>query len=281
MQAHKVKLPSDPLIPYLKFCRLIADAIHPINKDIKGIKCVMSKVYHSEAPSLGFGIGLPYALDDKDLKSLAKLLPKLPPLSYGMSEADIDLFMQAYESLPERPLWMPLIASEKTVSAEKIKHRQAMDLHIELVRKERVAGRLVPLNNIHVALDAVQLDAHISRQDAIAYLKRHGLEYEDEIAKSQEQNILSNKTVHQAGDVDPTALIARKSQVGAKRFSDAQKEDAVKRSNQLEGVVNDFVQKVAEEYGVNVRTIDNWRRAAKKAKEEAKKLRRFQGFSGE
>lgn len=252
MQVHKVKLPSDPLIPYLKFCRLIADAIHPIDKDIKGIKCVMLKVYRPEAPSPGFGIGVPYALDDKDLKSLAKLLPKLPPLSYGMSEQNVDSFIQAYLNLPNRPLWTPVIASEKTAFEQKYKHSKIMDRHLQAIREERVAGRLVPVDATHVVMDAVQIGAHISRQAAITYLERHGLAYEsNEIVKEQMQ--------------EPNLSSAGKK----KRITKRDREIIFQRhTRNIAQGMDDPTQQIAEQYGVTVRWISA---IVKKEREKAEK----------
>jgi hypothetical protein len=272
-----IKLPSDPLIHYLKFCRVIADAVSPIDNDLVGIKCVLAKNFPAEKTNEHFG-KVPFPLDEADRKALAKLLPNLPPLKYPMSVEQVATFVEAYRNLQERPIWIPVLITEEIIYGRKAKHDQTMDRHLDAIRKECNAGQLVPVDASHVRLDSVQIGAFIPRREAIAYLNRCGLSYEDSMPMSPEQNVSLDMTELQAGDTNPKMLIDRKYPVGAKRFSDAQKEEAVRRSKELEGVVNDFVQQVADEYGVTVKTIDNWRRAARKAKEEAEKLRKFQGY---
>ncbi|MFC3532126.1 hypothetical protein ACFOLG_07990 [Vogesella facilis] len=97
----RVKLPSGPLIHYLKFCRVIAEAVCPIDKDLEGIKCVLAKIYPPDVPTPNFGPGVPYSLEKADRQALAKVLPKLPPLRHPMSEEKVALFMEAYVNLPK------------------------------------------------------------------------------------------------------------------------------------------------------------------------------------
>lgn len=262
MQIHKVKLPSDSLIPYLKFCRLIADAIHPIDKDVQGIKCAIFKIYPAEG-ALGFVTGLTYPLDGKDIKELAKLLPKLPPLHYGMPEAEVDLFMQAYADLPKRPVWAPVIASEKTAFEHKYKHKEIMDRHLQLVRGEQAAGRLVPVDATHVVLDAVQIGAHISRYDAIAYLKRHGLEFDnDEIG-------------------NPVSKKSRSADGVKKPLSPKEKETIVRyHKRNIDEKRPKPTQQIAELFNVSTRMITSIVKEAKEAQEAQEKALKFHSAWG-
>ncbi|MBO7930560.1 hypothetical protein J6358_12475 [Burkholderia pseudomallei] len=194
-----VKLPSGPLIHYWKFCRLIAEALQPINKNPKGIDCVEAKSYPAGVPSPYAGTDVPHDLDEADRQELAKVLPKLPPLKYPMSEEDIASFTEAYAKLPNRPMWVPVLVTKDTILGRKIKHDQIMDRHIAAIRKECRAGRLVPVDANHVPLEAVEIGAHLSRKDAIAYLEQHGLAYDDEDArKSPGSEIKSSTTVGKA-----------------------------------------------------------------------------------
>ena len=61
----RVKLPSGPLIPYFQFCRLIAQAVYPIDKDLNGIKCVLAKIFPTKAPTSYADVEaeVPYSLD--------------------------------------------------------------------------------------------------------------------------------------------------------------------------------------------------------------------------
>ncbi len=60
----RVKLPSGPLIPYLKLCEAIADAVGPRYKSPEGVDCVSAKVYPPDVQTPIFGIAGPYLLDD-------------------------------------------------------------------------------------------------------------------------------------------------------------------------------------------------------------------------
>lgn len=273
----RVKLPSGPLIHYLKFCRVIAEAVCPIDKDLEGIKCVLAKIYPPDVPTPNFGPGVPYPLDETDRQALAKVLPKLPPLRYPMSEKGASSFkeesasfMEAYVNLPKRPEWIPLLVNEETILGRKIEHNQVKDRHLEAIREERKAGRLVPVDINYVPLEAVQIGAYLTRKDAIAYLERHGLAYDErETAKSPEQDSLLSETGHPALDADPLALSNGTSVVGQPIYSPAKKAEIVERSKELQAAgEKDYRARVAKEYGVTPKSIYNW---VKKDEEMKKK----------
>lgn len=277
-----VKLPSGPLIHYWKFCRLIAEALQPINKNPKGIDCVWAKSYPAGVPSPYAGTDVPLPLDEADRKALAKVLPKLPPLKYPMSERDIASFAEAYVQQPNRPLWMPVLVTEETILGLKIKRDQVMDRHIAAIREERRAGRLVPVDANYVPLEAVEIGAHLTRKDAIAYLERHGMAYVDEeTATSPEQGSLSGETAHPALDTDTLALSSGTSQVGRPQFTDATKAAAVKRSKELQAAgEKDYRERAAKEYGTTSRSILNWVTDDEAMEEEKKKQEKEPTLAG-
>lgn len=195
----RVKLPSGPLIHYWKFCREIAKAVCPIDTHPTGIDCVWAKSYPSGVPSPYAGTNVPFPLDEADRRALAKILPKLPPLKYPMSDEDAGSFMDAYAKRPDRPMWMPVLVTEETVLGLKIRHDQVMDRHIASIREEHRARRLVPVDANYVPLEAVQAGAFLTRKDAIAYLDRHGLAYDDEdVRKSLEDDVEPSTAVGKA-----------------------------------------------------------------------------------
>lgn len=269
-----VKLPSGPLIHYWKFCRLIAEALQPINKNPEGIDCVEAKSYPAGAPSPYAGTDVPHTLDEADRRALAKVLPKLPPLKYSMSEKDISSFMEAYKKLPDRPMWMPVLVTKETILGLKIKRDQIMNRHIAAIREERRSGRLVPVDANHVPLEAVEIGAHLTRKDAIAYLERHGMRYDDgETAASPEQGGLTGEATDRILDADPLALSSGTSKVGQPRFSPAKKAEIVKRSRALQAAgESGYRMRIAKEYDVSERSILQWVRDEEaKEKEEAEK----------
>ncbi|WP_423380280.1 hypothetical protein [Burkholderia sp. LMG 32019] len=276
----RVKLPSGPLIHYLQFCRLIAAALQPVDKNPKGIDCVWAKSHPSGVSSPYAGTDVTLPLGEADREALAKVLPKLPPLRYPMSERDVALFAEAYAKLPDRPLWTPVLVTEETILGLKIKRDQIMDRHIAAIREERRAGRLVPVDANYVPLKAVQIGAHLTRKDAVAYLERHGLAYDDEETATSS---LSGAVADLALDTDPLALSSGTSKVGRPQFSPATKAAAVKRSKELEAAgEKDPRKRAAEEFGTTRRSIYDWVKAAddEKNKKQEKKRSMADLWSG-
>lgn len=230
-----------------------------MRKNFEGIDCVLAKVYLPDAPVRYFGTGVPYSLDEADRQAFAEVLPKLPPLRCPMSEEEMASFMKAYVDLPNRPIWMPLLETKETVLARKIKHDSVMDEHIAALRKEHREGRLVPVSTNHAPVRAVELGAQLTREDAIAYLKRHGLSYEDEeIAKGPKQDTLSSEATHQSHNGEQMTL-AGKPKRGVIRFSAATKAQAVKRCKELKAAGEEkFAKITAKEFKTSERSIYTW-----------------------
>jgi len=267
----RVKLPSGPLIPYLEFCKAIAEAVSPIGKNFEGIKCVWAKIYTTDAPPLRVGTGVPYPLDEPDRLELATVLQKLPPLRCPMSEEETALFMKAYLNLPGRPEWEPLFETEEGVRERKDKHNQVMSRLAKAIQEEHMAGRLVLVDVKHLPVQTVQLGAYLTRKDAVAYLDRHGLLYGDEEpAASQKPSSLSSDAGHPTLDADPLSLSAGTSVVGRPKVTDAKRAEAVQRTRELraEGK-KDFMAQVAKDCGVSPRSIHTW---VKKDEEMKKKM---------
>ncbi len=248
----RVKLPSGPLIHYWKFCREIAKAVSPIDTSPTGIDCVWAKSYPSGVPSPYAGTNVPFPLDEADRRALAKVLPRLPPLKYPMSEEDAGSFMDAYAKRPDRPMWMPVLVTKETVLGQKIRHDQVMDRHIASIREEHRAKRLVPVDANYAPLEAVQAGAYLTRKDAIAYLDRHGLAYDDEDVRRShdgeaELSTAMGKAVLSPGDREaipmrheklvsegvknPTDLLAKEFCVSTSRIRALVREAKAKKQN--------------------------------------------------
>jgi len=263
----RVKLPSGPLIPYLEFCKAIAEAVSPFDKNFEGIKCVWGKIYTTDAPPLG-GKGVPYRLDETDRLELATVLQKLPPLRCPMSEDAVDSFMAAYVKLPDRPLWMPLLVTEEMILGFKIKHDQIMDHHIAAIREERRAGRLAPVDIYNVPLEAVQIGAYLTRNDAIGYLTRIGLLYDDEeTAPSLKQDIVSSEAEAQSltADEKKTAIIKFHADLKAKLTID----DPTRQTAEEFGVSESYVRRLSR---VAARREENESRSVKRTFKNGKEV---------
>jgi len=256
----RVKLPTGPLIPYLAFCKAIAEAIGPKYKNLEGVDCVSGKIYPPDVPTPIIGIAGPYPLDEADRQAFSKVLVELPRLHYPMLEEEVASFMKAYASLASRPPWTPQLVTKETIRERKFEYNRIEDLHLAAIRREHRAGRLVPVGTNHVPLDAVQMAAHLTRKDAVAYLERHGLPYDDEEpVASLKPSSLSSEAGHPSPDVDPLSLNSGASIVGRPKVNDAQRAEAIKRTKELRAAgEKDFMAQVAKEYGVTPRSIHNW-----------------------
>ncbi|MCL1618248.1 hypothetical protein [Ralstonia pseudosolanacearum] len=213
-------------------------------------------------------------MDEADRQALAKVLPKLPPLKHPMSDQDIASFTEAYAKLPNRPMWVPVLATKETILGRKIKRDRIIDRHIAAIRNECRAGQLVPVDANHAPLKAVEIGAHLTRKDAIAYLERHGLAYDDgETATSPGQGSSLVDAAHLALGADALALRSGTSKVGQPQFSPAKKAEIVKRSRALQAAgESGYRMRAAKEYDVSERSILKWVRAAEaKEKEEEEK----------
>lgn len=184
-----VKLPAGPLISYLHLSRLIADAVCPIKKNLEGVNCVWAKTYFPDAPSPYCDIKVPHLLDDVDRQEFAKILPKLPSVRYPMSEEATAIFMEAYMNLPGRPIWRPHFVTAEMIFDRELRNKKIRSDHIEAMRNDHRAGWLVPVNANHVPLEAVELGAHLTRSDALAYLNRRGLPHDEEAKTPEPQSV--------------------------------------------------------------------------------------------
>lgn len=262
----RVKLPSGLLIPCREFCRAIADAVCPIDQHFEGINCVWAKIYTTDAPPRGFGKGVPYPLTETDQQELVTVLQKLPPLLCPMSEEETASFMKDYLSLPGRPEWEPLLETEDGVRERKNRHSQVMSRLTEVIQKEHMEERLVLVNVRHLPVQTVQFDTHLTRKDAIAYLERHGLPYDnEETGKSAKQDTLSSEAADQSPNAGQMTLTGKPKR-GVIRFSAATKAKAVKRCKELMVAGEAKYAKItADEFKTTERSIYTWVKEAEKA----------------
>lgn len=241
----RVKLPTGPLINLWGFCKSIADAVSPRYKSLEGVDCVSGKIYPPDVQTPIFGIAGPYPLDEADQQALSNLLVQLPRLRYLMPEEEIASFMKAYASLADRPTWTPQLLTKETVIVRKLKHDQVVDRHLKAIRQEHISGRLVPVDIDYVPVEAEQLGAHLTRKDAIAYLERHGLMYEDEeIAKGLKQDALKSEAEAQSlsGDEKKAAIVKFHAELKAKGDNSPSKKTAIEFN-----VVETYVRRVIRE----------------------------------
>lgn len=248
-----------------------------------------AKIYSPDALTGFFGAGVPYSLDEDDRQAFAEVLPKLPHLRCPMSEEERASFMEAYVKLPNRPIWMPLLETEETILARMREHDKVISKHVDALRREHRAGRLAPVNAHYVPVEAVEIGAQVTREDAIAYLKRHGLAFDDgetvanskqdtvssevapqsqkldeETATGLEQDSVSSEVTPQSHNADQLTLNGKKKR-GCIEFDATTKAKAVMFCNELKTKgEKKFVKKTAEKFETTERSIYTWVQEAEK-----------------
>lgn len=116
-------------------------------------------------------------LDPDDRRLLEGLLPQLPPLRCGMSEADKTAFWSAYYNTPGRPTWAPILMTEADLMQRKRQQDATADLHRKALQIEFADGRLMAVNGRNAPVPMLTTGSFIPRNQAIAYLERCGLTY--------------------------------------------------------------------------------------------------------
>lgn len=327
---NSVKLPSDPLIEFLDFCRAIAEAVYPTGEEgLEGIDCVIAKIvsWHDAIPeflppmsspyyrawqnvlvdedgrtlnelfpddrpiqvvdgtmelplggssSVQIGeVSLPAVLSEDDRLELAEVLRHLPghvpALRYPMSEDERAVFLEAYCNMPNRPMWTPLLVTEETIKMRK-DHRDAeLRRHQQALQQEFKAGRLTPVNAGHSPVATLMAGTFIPRAQAVLYLERHGLAYDHGTASQQEKDVApvcdGAIEVIQVGDADQVSEFppsdTESKKVGVSKASPSERKAAVELYSRLKGTpgVENFLEQVAQKYGVTPRTVTNWVKA--------------------
>lgn len=216
-------------------------------------------------------ISLRFPLSDDDRRDLAEVLPNLPPLRYPMSEQETAAFMEAYFNMPNHPMWVPELVTEATIERRKAHQDAEFRRRQEALRQEFEAGRLTPVNASHMPVAALMVGTFIPRTQAIAYLKKHGLAYEDEMAGTTVlEPVRASKSALERPNIPEVSSSPNSgNKVGAPKASPSERAAAVKYYYDLraDGVVN-FLEQTAKKYGVSPRTITEW---VNKANEDKKK----------
>ncbi|WP_459619970.1 AlpA family phage regulatory protein [Burkholderia sp. 3C] len=205
-----VKIPADDLIDSWALCWAIARAVCPADDEpIVGMRCiargrlpqrsvidatavateadqsqqaVCSEVQASAVPTELELAHERAGQDDEaffefDLsvaqrRQLTDLLPSLPPLSYPISSAMIDSFMDKYRSHKSRPRWEPVFVSETDIAYLRLEQLRIHSEHLNALKVDLDEGRLIAVDSHHAPVSGLGIGSLILRKDAIAYLVR-------------------------------------------------------------------------------------------------------------
>lgn len=261
-----VTLPAGDLIDYFAFCKAIAEAVCPAGESaLEGIDCVIGKTVvcrrsvDDNSPKPVIETSQSFDLDAADRRALAEVMSKLPQLRYPMSDEEIAAFTDAYLNLPGRPAWMPLLIGKRTIMQRKVQQDVVWARHQKTIQQEFEAKRLIPVDASYVPVHALMAGTFLPRAQAIAYLERYGMAYDDGASQLAELPMKEQKAV------------------GSPRLSAEQKAALVKRRNELKAARDPkYVQKTADEFHVTVRTVYTTVKNAMAAR-EAKEAERPKG----
>jgi len=258
----------------------------------------LDQLINSEAQSipvaagqLSFGGGAPVPihrfaypckLTDADRSELQKVLPQLPPLRYPMSDEERDAFMEAYCNLSNKPMWLPTLVTDETVNRLKSEQHEVLMRHQRALQKAHEVGQIASVSARHEPLAGMMAGTYIPREQAIAYLGRHGLDFAEPAAGEEKSAITrvsdeDTQPIHQ----EVGASEEKTSPIGASHITPEDRAEAVALCQTLKAAgVTDFVKQVADQYGVKERTVYNWNKKAEKQAAEMRSAQRpFSAFS--
>lgn len=194
---------------------------------------------------------LPYKLTDDDRRALENVLRQLPPLRYPMSEAEAAAFMDAYFALSDRPAWEPVLVTSGTIEQLKEQQGMVMRQHLQALREEVASGRLVAVDNNHVPVAALSIGSYLPREQAIAYLDRHGIEHRDQESGGDQRVVEPPQT-----EAHPERSNGKVGTVAESKLSDKQREQLVEHYRRLKKRgAKDYSKQTAEKFGVSDRTV--------------------------
>lgn len=174
-------------------------------------------------------LSLQYPLTDDDRRFLESVLPHLPPLHYPMSEAGAKDFLDAWCSLPNRPEWEPVWVTAASIERRKAEQDAAMRRHLQALEGDFAQGLLAAVNSERIEVVALSRSCLIPREQAIAYLNRHGIRY-----RHQETGDDTPGAKTARSEQRPEVPNCKQSAVGNSKLSPEQREQLVHYHEQLE-----------------------------------------------
>ncbi|MFC5770064.1 hypothetical protein [Thauera sinica] len=176
----RVKMPKGGVIRILDLTLAIAEAICPTN--VTGVDCIVGK--RAVSPSVGGTstksalVGMVFGLAEQDREMFSRLLPTLPPLRLPMDEGELQAFMEAYRTHPDRPQdWEPVLQDAKARKEEQL---IIAGRHMKHINKMHAEGDIHFLDGSHTPIPEHIYGTCISKKSASQYLERCGLEVDDE-----------------------------------------------------------------------------------------------------
>ncbi len=212
-----VRIPVDDLIDSWALCRAIARAVCPADDEpIVGMRCIVrGRLPHrsvidvtvateddqsqqascsddqalaerssefDSSSQIGEDAFFEFELSVEQRHQLIGLLPSLPPLYYPTSTEMLDDFMEKYRAHESRPRWEPVFVSETDIAYQKLEQLRVHSDHLKALEADLEEGRLIAVDSRHVPVSQVGIGSLISRKDAIAYLTRCHLAFDDGVA---------------------------------------------------------------------------------------------------
>jgi hypothetical protein len=199
MNHRKIKLPRGTLVLVQDFTQAIAEAFFP-TKNLKGIECITGlKIFTlKNTDPHGCTLEVPYSTPISENKrvSLEKLLHELPPLEYPIGELVKEKFLEAYRNHPKRLEKEPTFITQAGMDDQKTNQNRIKNEHAANIREMKKQREIELLNADLLPVKEVSFDTYISRAAALDYLKKLGIDVE-------ENDIYSTGERSQNNDTDP------------------------------------------------------------------------------
>ncbi len=120
--------------------------------------------------------GFVFDLTEHDRSTLALVLPSLPRLYGTMSTDEIDAFLQAFRSLPDRPDWEPVIQAGEESYSKKDQRLSALLDQQRSIKKAVELGQLRAITRNRTPTRSPQINDLFLREDAKQYLTDCGFD---------------------------------------------------------------------------------------------------------
>lgn len=192
-------------------------------------------------------LSLEYPLADDDRSFLESVLPHLPPLHYPISEAASKAFLDAWCGLPNRPQWEPVWVTAAAIERRKAEQNAAMRRHLQALEDDFAQGLLAAVDSERIRVVALSRGCLIPREQAIAYLNRHGIGYRDQETGDDTPDTKIAKPDHR-----PDVPNCKHGAVGNSKLSPEQREQLVQYHAQLQkDGVKDPTMQTMKKFGVS------------------------------